>query len=108
MLVTAGGLDIFNLQRFFATHHHAQKALFYAEPRFANIFRARTMAGLQLQPLTGFIEQQERAHLRIDEMRGLTRDDFKGVVNVDGRVNGATDLNERLKQLRFEPELLVE
>ena len=84
VLVSAGGLNIFNLERFLAPHHHAQQTFFDVQPRFCHVSVAGSMARLQIEPLPRLIQQQERAHLRIDQVRGFARDHFERVIHVDG------------------------
>ena len=108
VLITAGDLNVFHLQRFFAPHHDAEQALGGAEPGFVEVGFAGAVARAEVEPFAGVVQQQQGAHFAGHQLARLAGNDIERVVEVERRVDGLADPDEQFEQAGLEPQLLVE
>ena len=108
ILVTGIGLNIGDLQRLFAPDDDANQTFLDSKAGFFDIGIARAIAGTQIQPLTGVIEQHERAHSRTHEFAGFAGDDAQSFVQIQCGIDGAADAGQGLEEHHLQAQLFVE
>ncbi len=69
---------------------------------------AGAVTGPQVEPLAGFVQQHQRAHLGLHQDAGLAGDDLEGVVEIERGIDGLADAGERFEKPGLEAELFVE
>ena len=106
--IAGGSLDIEFLEGSFAADHDADEAFLDVDMGFFEIGGAGSVAGAELEPLPGVIEEEQGTHFGFHQEASLAGDDPECLLEVLGGVDGVADADQGLEQPGFKAQLFVE